>query len=106
MLPDIFFVGGVESLSLTRAEFALDLSDRTKATAAILHKKPTGLRFRPQEVSFPVTYRQQNGLACLPYIRNDTRLKIVIAWLFYLILGGNIKKFSCSARDIIDSSNY
>lgn len=51
-------------MSLTRAEFALDLSDRTKATAAILHKKPTGLRFRPQEVSFPVTYRQQNGLAC------------------------------------------
>lgn len=35
-----------ENLAFTRAEFSLDLSDREKAIAAVLHKKPAGLRFR------------------------------------------------------------
>ena len=34
-----------EKLAFTRAEFSLDLSDREKAIAAVLHKKPAGLRF-------------------------------------------------------------
>lgn len=64
-----------ERLSFTRAEFSLDLSDREKAIAAVLHKKPAGLRFRPQEVNFLITYRQQDGATCLNYIRNEIRFK-------------------------------
>lgn len=64
-----------ENLAFTRAEFSLDLSDREKAIAAVLHKKPAGLRFRPQEVNFLVTYRQQGGVTCLNYIRNEIRFK-------------------------------
>lgn len=64
-----------ERLSFTRAEFSLDLSDREKAIAAVLHKKPAGLRFRPQEVNFLITYRQQDGVTCLNYIRNEIRFK-------------------------------
>lgn len=64
-----------ERLSFTRAEFSLDLSDREKAIAAVLQKKPAGLRFRPQEVHFLVTYRQQDGMTCLNYIRNEIRFK-------------------------------
>ena len=64
-----------ESLSFTRAEFSLDLSDREKAISAVLHKKPAGLRFRPQEVNFLITYRQQDGVTCLNYIRNEIRFK-------------------------------
>ncbi len=64
-----------EQLSISRAEFSLDLSDREKAIAAVLHKKPLGLRFRPQEVSFLVTYRQQDGMTCLNYICNEIRFK-------------------------------
>ncbi len=64
-----------ERLSFTRAEFSLDLSDRDKAIAAILHKKPAGLRFRPQEVSFLVTYRQQGDKTILNYICNEMRFK-------------------------------
>lgn len=64
-----------ERLSFTRAEFSLDLSNREKAVAAILHRKPMGLRFRPQEVNFLVTYRQQNGLTTLNYICNEIRFK-------------------------------
>lgn len=64
-----------ENLSFTRAEFSLDMSDRTKAIQAILHKKPLGLRFKPQEVSYLVTYKQQGEVTCLNYIRNVIRFK-------------------------------
>ena len=64
-----------ETLSFTRIEFEMDLSDNTKAVSTILQKKPLGLRFRPLEVSYLVTYRQQNGKTYLNYIRNDIRFK-------------------------------
>ena len=60
-----------EHLAFTRAEFELDLSDRERAIAAILYKKPLGLRFRPQKVSFLITYRQHDGVTCLNYICNE-----------------------------------
>lgn len=64
-----------ERLAFTRAEFSLDMRNRVKAVEAILHKKPLGLRFRPQEVSYLVTYKQQNGRTYLNYIRNEIRFK-------------------------------
>ena len=64
-----------ETLSFTRVEFEMDLSDRAKATNTILQKKPLSLRFRPLEVSYVVTYRQQNGKTYLNYIRNNIRFK-------------------------------
>ena len=64
-----------ETLAFTRAEFELDLSDREKATKSILRKKPAGLRFKPQRVSYLVSYRFQDGKPHLNYIRNDIRFK-------------------------------
>lgn len=64
-----------ERLSITRAEFNLDMANKTKAINAILKKKPFGLRFKPQEMSFLVTYKEHNGLSYLNYIRNDIRFK-------------------------------
>lgn len=64
-----------ETLSITRAEFSLDLSDREKATRAVLYKKPRGLRFRLQEVEFVVSYKYQGGVSYLDYIRSKTRFK-------------------------------
>ena len=64
-----------EHLAFTRAEFELDLSDRERAIAAILYKKPLGLRFRPQKVSFLITYRQHDGVTCLNYICNEMCFK-------------------------------
>ncbi|MBE6288550.1 MAG: carboxypeptidase-like regulatory domain-containing protein [Mediterranea massiliensis] len=60
-------------LSFTRAEFEVDLSDREKATRSILRRKPTGLRFRPREVSFIITYKQQGDKTYLNYLRNVMR---------------------------------
>ena len=64
-----------ERLSFTRAEFELDMANRVKAVEAILHKKPLGLRFRPQEVSYLVSYKQQGSRTYLNYIRNVIRFK-------------------------------
>ena len=64
-----------ESLAFTRAMFELDLSDKTKAIRSILQKKPAGLHFKPQLVSFLITYRIQNGKSYLNYLRNEIRFK-------------------------------
>lgn len=64
-----------ERLSLTRAEFNINMNDRNKATQAILKKKPFGLRFRPLEVSFLVTYKEIEGRSFLSYIRNEVRFQ-------------------------------
>ena len=62
-----------ETLAFTRAEFYLDMKDRNKATEVILRRKPVGLRFRPDEVSFIVSYKQRDGKSYLNYIRNEVR---------------------------------
>lgn len=64
-----------ERLSFTRAEFSLDMANRVKAVQAILHKKPFGLRFRPQEVTYLVTYKQRGEKTYLNYIQNVIRFK-------------------------------
>ena len=64
-----------ERLSFTRAEFFLDTSDRYKATQAILHSKPFGLRFKPVEVAYQVNYTDHDGKTYLSYVRNELRFK-------------------------------
>ena len=64
-----------ETLAFTRAEFYLDMKDRIKATDAILRKKPAGLRFKPDEVFFIVSYKQRDGKSYLNYIRNEVKFK-------------------------------
>ena len=64
-----------ESMTITRAEFELDMSDQEKATQFVLKKKPVGLRFNLQDVTFLVTYRQQDGKSYLNYMRNAVRFK-------------------------------
>ena len=55
--------------------FELDMSDKEKATQFVLKRKPSGLRFNLQGVSFLVTYRQQDGKTYLNYLRNTVRFK-------------------------------
>jgi len=64
-----------ETLAFTRAEFYLDMKDRNKVTNAILRKKPPGLRFKPDEVLFIVSYKQREGKSYLNYIRNEMKFK-------------------------------
>ena len=64
-----------ERLAFTRAEMSLDMQNKSKATTAILYKKPLGLRFKPQELSYLVTYKNVDGRTYLNYIRNTIRFK-------------------------------
>ncbi|MDL2278645.1 carboxypeptidase-like regulatory domain-containing protein [Parabacteroides sp. OttesenSCG-928-G07] len=65
-----------EKHSFSRAEFKLNMDDENKATATILRKKPFGLRFKPLEVSYLVTYKEQeDGLTYLSYIHNEVRFR-------------------------------
>ena len=53
----------------------LDKQNKSKAIAAILHQKPFQLRFKPQELSFLITYKTIDGRTYLNYIRNYIRIK-------------------------------
>jgi len=64
-----------ENLAFTRIEFDLDMSDKDKVTRMILREKPKGLRFNPTEVLYIVSYKQQNGLTRINYLRNEIRFK-------------------------------
>ncbi|MDR0825496.1 MAG: carboxypeptidase-like regulatory domain-containing protein [Prevotella sp.] len=79
ILPYALFTGNLyidkETLAFSRAEFYLSMDDRNKATQAILRKKPFSLRFKPEEVSYLVTYKEQGGKSYLNYIRNEVRFK-------------------------------
>ena len=50
---------------------SLDMRDATKATRMMLVRKPLTLRFTPQELSFVLTYRQENGFARMDYFRSS-----------------------------------
>jgi len=64
-----------ETFAFTRAEFSMDMSYKIKVTNVILRAKPLGLRFTPEEVTYVVTYKQQNDKTYLNYIRNEIRFK-------------------------------
>lgn len=64
-----------DQLAITRAEFGLDMRDKAKAIQSILIRKPMGLRFHPQEMSYIVTYNTRDGKSHLNYVCNVIRFK-------------------------------
>lgn len=64
-----------ETRAFTQIEFSFSMKDRNKVTNAILKKKPFNLRFKPEEISYLVTYKQENGVSYLNYIQNVIRFK-------------------------------
>lgn len=64
-----------DNLAISRVEFDLDMSDKNKVTKTVLRKKPTGLHFKPQEVSGVVTYKLIDGKSYINYISSRIRFK-------------------------------
>lgn len=63
-----------ETLAFTRAELSLDMSNRQKATAMMLVRKPAGVRFKPKELSLLIDYRMgMDGVTRISYIRTTFR---------------------------------
>ena len=58
-----------ETLAFTRIELSLDTSNPGRATRVMLVKSPTGLRFRPKEMSLTLNYKTEGGKTRLSYIR-------------------------------------
>lgn len=79
MLPYALYNGKYyidkETLTFTRIEFSLDMRDRDKATSSMLIRKPFGLHFKPYEANILVTYKFQNGISYLNYIRTESIFK-------------------------------
>ena len=65
-----------EKLSFTRAEFSLSMDNKAEGCSGYIREETYGLRFKPQEVSYLVTYKEQNGKTYLNYIRNSIRFKV------------------------------
>jgi hypothetical protein len=64
-----------ETLAFTRIVFRMEMRDRDGVSRIILRNKPFGLRFTPEEVSYTVTYRYQDGKSYLNYIRDEIRFR-------------------------------
>ncbi|MBR1570712.1 MAG: carboxypeptidase-like regulatory domain-containing protein [Bacteroidales bacterium] len=63
----------VETLTFTRIELSLDMTDKNKATRVMLRSKPFTLRFTPREMSFIVNYRRDGERSRLGYLRCTMR---------------------------------
>ncbi len=64
-----------ETLTISRAEFGMDMSDPDKVTQTILRRKPTSLRFYPDQVLFVMAYREHEGRSYLHYAANTLRFR-------------------------------
>ena len=64
-----------ETLAFTRFDLKLDMDDKGKVTRAILIKKPSGLRFTPEEVSIRYDYSLEDGVSRVSYVRSTIRFK-------------------------------
>ena len=62
-----------ETLAFTRADLTLDMSSSEKATRYMLVSKPTGVRFKPKEMSCLIDYRYEDGVTRISYIRSTFR---------------------------------
>ena len=61
------------NFGFTRIETYLDMSNPDKATQAMLVKRPSGLRFRPKEMSLMLEYKEEGGKYRLSYLRTQFR---------------------------------
>ena len=64
-----------ETLTFTKIDLQLDMTDVDKVTRMILRKKPFGLRFTPRELTLSIDYKTDNGVTRINYIRNVIRFR-------------------------------
>lgn len=62
-----------ETLSFTRIELSLDVSDAEKATRVMLVSKPIDIRFKPKEMSLLLNYKREGDRSRLSYVRTVFR---------------------------------
>jgi hypothetical protein len=64
-----------KTLTISRMEFKVVISDPLKVTMMILKKKPVGMRFQPLNLTYLVDYRSVEGRSYINYARGDIRFQ-------------------------------
>jgi len=64
-----------ETLAFERMELVTDMRDNYKVTEQVLAKKPIGMRFNPQELSYLISYKTVGPKTYLNYIRSTLRFQ-------------------------------
>ncbi|MDY6278471.1 MAG: carboxypeptidase-like regulatory domain-containing protein [Bacteroidales bacterium] len=62
-----------ELLTFTRIELSMDVKDRAKATSVLLVRKPSSLRFVPEEATIVINYALKDGKSRMEYFRSVMR---------------------------------
>jgi len=62
-----------ETMSFTRIELSLDMSDPVKATRVMLVRKPADIRFKPKEMTLLLNYKREGDKSRLSYVRTVFR---------------------------------
>lgn len=65
----------VETLSFTRFDLSLDMSDKARATQMMLIRKPSGLRFTPLALNLRYDYSLEKGISRVRYVRTEMKFK-------------------------------
>jgi hypothetical protein len=63
------------TLSITRLDMHLDMSDKEKATRFMLYRKPMGVRFKPYGLEVLVDYQTTDSVTRMSYVRTRSRFK-------------------------------
>ncbi len=75
LLQGDFYIA-TRNLSVVHADLQLDMTDRLKATEALLYSKPRGVRFRPLGMELQLSYETDlTGRLTLGYIRSETSFR-------------------------------
>jgi len=61
--------------TFSRIEASLSMDDQSKATQVMLKKKPFGMRFKPEELSYEISYKKQGSISYLSYVRSELRFR-------------------------------
>ncbi len=64
-----------ETLTFTKIEANLSMDNESKATNAMLKRKPGGLRFQPEGLAYEVNYKRQGETSHLSYVRSELSFK-------------------------------
>lgn len=67
-----------ETFTLVRANFHLNVDNRSAATDLFVKKKPGGTKVYPIEVNYDITYRERDGRWYFGY--GNTHLEFVVNW--------------------------
>lgn len=64
-----------KTLTISRVEVQLTGDELEKATKDILRKKPTGMRFKLNDLTYTISYRQSDGRSYLHYVGSEMKFQ-------------------------------